>query len=102
MKYDNYFVIELIVPTEIICSIESGYLDLRLCKKVENGFLDIENNNVYQLPNNNKCLIGTKRINKIIPLKEYYNCLSLKNNKDNYRATEVYKLVKTLKASKRI
>lgn len=102
MKYKDYYVIELFVPTEIICSIESGYLDLRLCKKVEEGFLDVENKRLYQIPNDKNNLRGIRRINKVMPLNDYYYLLGIKKKKNNYRTTEVHALVKTLKASKKI
>lgn len=102
MRYSKYFVVELFVPTEIVCSIESGYSELRLCKKVDNGLMDVENKKIYQIPDTNRNLVGTKRINTIIPLKEYYHLIGLIKNKNNYRAEEVYKLVKKAKAYKRI
>ena len=41
MKYDGYYYVEVLIPTEFSLTMKSGYTKSFICKKIDDGYKDI-------------------------------------------------------------
>lgn len=95
MKYDGYYYVEVLIPTEFSLTMKSGYTKSFICKKIDDGYKDIESGSVFKSATG----FGMPELFATIPLTEYFNRLGLKKSTKDYRKEEVYKLVKKNKSN---
>ena len=101
MKYDNFYVSNLIISSYYFGDVEKYFLlESRICRKTERGYIDIETKRVYSEQQEK----GIDRIDEstLTPLNDYFNVLGLKK-KNNYDNKDiVYSKVKHLKSQRKI
>lgn len=99
MKYDGYYYVEVLIPTEFSLTMKSGYTESFICKKIDDGYddgyKDIESGSVFKSGTG----FGMPELFAAIPLTEYFNRLGLKKSTKDYRKENVYKLVKKNKSN---
>lgn len=101
MKYDNYFVADLIISSYYFGDIEKYFLlENRICEKTDKGYIDLVTSAFYSEEQTQ----GIDRIDAdtIVPLNNYFNRFGFKckNYYDNKKI--VYEKVKSLKSQQKI
>lgn len=101
MRYDNFYVSNLIISSYVLDNEEKYFiLESRICRKVKNGYIDIETQRIYS----DEQKKGIDRVieDTLIPLSSYFNILGFKK-KNNYNNKDmVYSRVKHLKSQRKI
>ncbi len=92
MKYDGYYLVEVLIPETYSLSMKSGCINYCLCTKDGDKFHDIITNNSYCKDSG----FGNPEVMDYIPFSEFYNRLGLKRIivKKRAESNEAYKLVK--------
>lgn len=92
MKYDGYYLVEVLIPEIYSLTTKTGPINYYLCTKDGNNFYDVGTNNSYCKNSG----YGKPEVISCMPLSEFYNRLGLKRRivKRRSESCEVYKLVK--------
>lgn len=89
----DIYVVSLFIPEENSLTTEFGIIEIKLCKKAEEKYIDLKNGNIYIAHNK----IGYTKVVKAIPLSEYYyKCGVIKRN-NHVDKESVRKLVREFK-----
>ncbi len=94
----NIYVVEVFTPEEITLTTEFGLVDLRLCKKEGENYIDLNNNKSYQEYQQ----IGYTKVISATPLSEYYFNYGIRKINNHENNEEVRKLVKKTKKNYKI
>lgn len=101
MKYDNFYVSNLIISSYLFGDVEKCFLlESRICRKTKKGYVDIETQAFYS----DEQKKGIDRIveDTLTPLNNYFNILGLKKKNRYANQNEVYQKVKHLKSQRKI
>lgn len=92
MKYDGYYLVEVLIPETFSLTMKSGLTNYYLCTKKDNKFYDVSTNNSYCINSG----FGQPEVIGCMPLSEFYNRLGLKKRsaKKSSESSEAYRLVK--------
>ncbi len=92
MKYDGYYLVEVLIPETYSLTTKIGPINYHLCTKKGETFYDIGTNNFYCINSR----FGQPEVLSYMPLSEFYNRLGLKKRsaKKSSESSEAYKLVK--------
>ena len=92
MKYDGYYLVEVLIPETFSLTMKSGLTNYYLCTKKDNKFYDVGTNNSYCINSG----FGQPEVLGCMPLSEFYNRLGLKKRivKRSSESSEAYRLVK--------
>ena len=89
----DIYVIELFFPEESTLTTEFGVVDLKLCKKEEEKYIDLKTGNEYFAYTE----IGCTKVISAIPLTEYYYSIGIRKMNNYADKENVRKLVKQSK-----
>lgn len=92
MKYDGYYLVEVLIPETYSLTVKAGWTNYHLCTRNGNNFYDVGTNNSYCKNSG----FGQPEVISCMPLSEFYNRLGLKRRivKTISESSEAYKLVK--------
>ena len=92
MKYDGYYLVEVLIPETYSFTVKAGWTNYHLCTRNGNNFYDVGTNNSYCKNSG----FGQPEVISCMPLSEFYNRLGLKRRfvKRRSERSETYKLVK--------
>ena len=92
MKYDGYYLVEVLIPETYSLTTKAGMINYYLCTKDGDNFYDVGTNNLYR----RKSGLGQPEVVGCMPLSEFYNRLGLKRRgiKRSSESSKAYKLVK--------
>ena len=92
MKYDGYYLVEVLMPETCSLTMEAGLTNYYLCTKDGDNFYAVGTNNSYCKNSE----FGQPEIIDCMPLSEFYNRLGFKKRsvKTSSESNEAYKLVK--------
>lgn len=92
MKYDGYYLVEVLMPEKYSLTMKAGPSNYYLCTKDGDNFYDVGTNNSYC----KNSWFGEPAVVDYMPLSEFYNRLGLKKRsvKTISESSEAYKLVK--------
>ena len=89
----DIYVVELFVPEEFSLTNEFGWVDLKLCKKEEEKYIELKSGNSYIMHNQ----IGYTKVVAAVPLNEYYFNSGIKKINNHSDKKSVHRLVKQFK-----
>ena len=92
MKYDGYYLVEVLIPETFSLTMKMGSTNYYLCTKKGDTFYDVGTNDSYCINSG----YGKSEVLGCMPLSEFYNRLGLKRRfvKRRSERSEAYKLVK--------
>lgn len=92
MKYDGYYLVEVLIPETFSLTMKMGSTNYYLCTKKGDTFYDVGTNDSYCINSG----YGKPEVLGCMPLSEFYNRLGLKRRsaKKSSESSEAYKLVK--------
>ena len=99
MKPNNFFAVIVFEPTECTSYTEIGFSTTKICKKInDTTYQNIEDDRIYTM----NSIIGCNKIEKVIPLSDYYYNLGLRKRNNHNNKAEVHSLVKSLKKERKM
>ena len=93
MKIKNIYVVSWLIPMEYSLTTELGMVELKLCRKENENYIDLNSGEIYRSHNR----IGMSRVVRAIPLSEYYYSIGIRKNNEYYDKQNVHTLVKEYK-----